>query len=309
MKGALSTTRLRCFFALAEELHFGAAAARLRIAQPALSQHIRRLEQDIGVDLFSRTTRTVALTKAGKVFLQQARKSFNQIANAAETARLVAKGGSGRLTVGFIQPAMYGPLPAVIDDTLRATPQLEIRLIHLSSSAQIEELRQGKIDVGIIRPPINNHGLQVTTFAREGFCVAVRADHPIAAQGSVHLKTLSDNRFIYFQSSEGDSFPDQVAIHCRLAGFDPDFTHKTTSVAATLTFVAAGLGIAILPRWTHNIACAGLAFCDIIDMPPVVELSVAVAREQLSADAAHFIERLFRSFAHPNGCEQAPGPR
>ncbi|WP_108659531.1 LysR family transcriptional regulator [Acuticoccus kandeliae] len=293
IKDRLVSSQIRCFLALARHLHFGRAAAELGMAQPGLSQIIRRLEEDVGTELFTRTTRNVELTPSGQAFLLHAERAANESGRAADLARIFARGGTGRLRIGFIQPAMYGRLPAAIASMRRDHPDVDLDLIHMSSTEIAAGLIAGRLDLGLIRPPINTRGLRIGTIAREGFAAVLRPDHPKVDAKRLTVRDFADERFVYFRSSENDSFPEQVAISCRLNGFAPNFVAQTTSVAATLTLVIAGMGIAIMPRWTRNVAGTGLVFRPLDDMPTIVELSHARADDAAEdALAEAFIDRL-----------------
>src|SRR5215470_3343253 len=152
---------LRYFVAVAEELHFGRAAIRLHMAQPPLSQQIRQLEQEIGVTLLNRTKRRVELTPAGRAFLEEARRTLAQAERSVRTAQRASRGETGFLAIGFVPTADLDVLPRVLRAWRRRCPDVEVELSALSPAQQVEALREGRIQVGILRPPIDDAGLTV----------------------------------------------------------------------------------------------------------------------------------------------------
>jgi DNA-binding transcriptional LysR family regulator len=237
---------LRYFVAVAEELHFGRAARRLRMAQPPLSQQIRRLEEEVGARLLDRSRRHVALTAAGAAFLVHARRAVAEAEVAAEDARRAARGEIGRLAVGFVGSAMAGPLPAILRAFRAASPDVELSLTQLTTSRQLEALRAGSCDVGCLHPPVGE-GLMVQPLLVEPLVAAVPAEHPLAAAGEVDLADLAQEPFIVPPREEGAAFHDEVVAACARAGFHPRTAQGATEMATIIGLVAAGAGVALVP--------------------------------------------------------------
>ncbi len=173
---------LRYFVAVAEELHFGRAAQRLQMAQPPLSQQIRQLEQELGVELLYRTKRTVRLTEAGLAFLHQARQILVQSEQAIEVAQRASRGEVGRLAIGFVGSATYSLLPTAVRSFRHQFPDVRLMLHEMTTSEQIEALHDDRIQVGFIRPPISDDKLSVETVLQESFVAVLPEAHPLATQ-------------------------------------------------------------------------------------------------------------------------------
>src|SRR3984893_17795339 len=173
MDSAIERRHLRYFVAVAEELHFSRAAKRLRIAQPPLSQQIRKLEHHIGHSLFVRNSRAVALTHAGEMLLERARHILKRIEEDLETVRRVGRGEMGSLTVGFIGSAMLTVLPTLLGRYRMKYNQVELRLRELTTSRLVDAIRQGAVDIGFLRDAGPTDGLSVETILAEKYVVAL----------------------------------------------------------------------------------------------------------------------------------------
>ncbi|MED3150925.1 LysR family transcriptional regulator, partial [Bacillus thuringiensis] len=145
---------LQYFVVVAEELHFGRAAARLQMTQPPLSQQIQQLEKEMGVTLFSRTKRKVELTEAGEMFLKEVKKAFEQIEKAVEVAQSAQRGEVGSLSIGFVGAAIYDILPSIVREYRKKFPRVSVALHELSTPDQVHALHDNRIDIGFLRPPI-----------------------------------------------------------------------------------------------------------------------------------------------------------
>jgi DNA-binding transcriptional LysR family regulator len=238
---------LRYFVAVAEELHFGRAAERLHMAQPPLSQQIKGLEQELGVQLFARTRRRVELTPAGKLFLDEARLTLQQAVRAQRIAVEADRGLRGRLRIGFVMSASYSILPVVIRRFRRENPFIELELVEMTPSRQIEALESGTIDAGILRPPVES-GLPLETILEEPLVLALPLDHRRAGQKAVELKSLSEEAFVLFPRHHGPGIFDVVMKACLEAGFTPHVSCAPNEMQTILTYVAGGLGISLVPQ-------------------------------------------------------------
>ncbi|MEJ9210203.1 LysR family transcriptional regulator, partial [Bacillus smithii] len=188
---------LKYFVTVAEELHFGKAAARLNMAQPPLSSQIRQLEEEIGVPLFHRTKRKVELTKEGQVFLEKVYLILKNLEDAIETVRMVNRGEIGEISIGFISSASYDILPAIIHHYRKKYPNIHIDLQQLTTEEQVKALHEGCIDVGILCHPIENDNIHFEVIRQEPMMIALPKDHPLAHEtSSVNLKDLSNDPFI-----------------------------------------------------------------------------------------------------------------
>ena len=243
---------LRYFVALAEELHFGHAAARLGISQPPLSQQIKILEDLLRVRLFNRTNRRVQLTQAGLLFLAEARATLERAERAISVATRAQRGELGELRIGMFPSA---PLLARIGDAIltfrRNFPDVQLVLNEIESHQQTQGLLEGREQVAIIRSaaaPVLPSELQVTELIREPFRVVMRSDHPLAKRRKLPIGELAQESFVFYGDRMGRTLPHQVLALCRSAGFDPRVGQLANGNATITGLVAAGLGIAIVPE-------------------------------------------------------------
>jgi DNA-binding transcriptional LysR family regulator len=243
---------LRYFVALAEELHFGRAAARLGISQPPLSQQIKILEDILGVRLFHRTNRRVELTQAGLFFRAEARATLERAERAISAATRAQRGELGELRIGMFPSA---PLLARIGDAIltfrKNFPDVQLVLNEVESHQQTQGLMEGREQVAIIRSaaaPILPSELQVTELIREPFRVVMRSDHPLAKRRRIPMGELAQESFVFYGDRMGRTLPHQVLVLCRSAGFEPRIGQLANGNATITGLVAAGLGIAIVPE-------------------------------------------------------------
>jgi len=254
---------LRYFVVLAEELHFGRAAARLGISQPPLSQQIRALEQDLKAPLFWRTNRRVELTDAGHALLLEARATLDQAERAAAVVGQAQRGQIGELRIGFAPSApLIGPFTATLLAFRKAAPAVRLVLDDQVSPQQIEALLQRRLHIGFVRSPTAPdlpEALAAVELYREALSVFLSADHPLARKRVVPLKALAEELFVFFPRSHGTSLYDQVFALCRKAGFAPRIAQEARANATILGLVAVGLGVSILPTSLRGIALANVA--------------------------------------------------
>jgi DNA-binding transcriptional LysR family regulator len=290
---------LRYFVAVAEELHFGRAADRAGIAQPALSQQVRRLEGMVGAELFVRSTRSVALTPAGAALLPHARRALAEAELGAAAAARAARGEIGHLTVGFIETAAVSLIPAAVREFRARHPDVTLSLRELSVDAQIQGLRGGTLDLGVVRAPVDAADLEVAVVADDRLLAAVPGSHRLAAAGSVSVPELAAEPLVALSREVVPGLHDQVISLFSEHGHSARITQEATSIQAVMGLVAAGLGIALLPSSVRSLSREGIAFVDLDssevslilavhrgdESSPLVEAFLAAARSG-SADAA-----------------------
>lgn len=267
---------LRYFACVAEELHFGRAAQRLGMSQPPLSQQIRALEEELGVQLLERTSRRVRLTEAGRQFLPEARATMAQADQAARTARLAHRGDVGRLRLGFSTSVPF--IPRVVDALSRfreAYPHVSLELDELTRAEQISRVERGLLDVAILRTfskpdlPANMQSLRIQ---EEGVMLAMREDHPLVQRtDALSLDDLRDEPLILFGAVNGAGFNERLIEQCQNLGFTPNVSIETASFATLLGLTAAGLGITILSRTFMRLKVDTLVFRP-LDVPFTSEL-------------------------------------
>lgn len=266
---------LRYFVAVAEELHFHRAAERLHISQPPLSQQVRALEAELDVLLLERNRRGVALTPAGTVYLAEARAILAAVDAATESARSVARGAAGRLSLAFVGSAMHGALPAVLRAHRLAFPFVELALRELPTAAQLEALRAGRIDVGVIRPPVDEPDLEIETIHTEPVVVALPAGHPLAARERVALADLLEEGFVLLARREAPGLHESLARALARAGGAPRVVQEVREMQTVVGLVAAGLGVSLVPASVGADAHGGVAYRPVAGRAPTVELALA----------------------------------
>ncbi len=271
---------LRYFVAVAEELHFGRAAARLHVLQSPLSQQIIQLERELGVELLERTKRRVELTPAGEVYLEEARRVLAFHARAEETARRAARGEVGRLALGFAGSAAYGVLPSLLKASRERLPDLGIELRgEMLSSELVRALDEEEIQVAILlRNSTENPELGVTVIRREPFVVALPAEHPLVRRRVINLRELSGEPFVLFPRRRGAVLHDAVINVCHEAGFSPTVIQEATELPTQVSLVASGMGIALVPASMRRLRYDGVVYRSLQGDPPAPDTAVAWRR-------------------------------
>ena len=254
MDHEIELRHLRYFVAVAEELHFGRAARRLHLAQPPLSQQIRRLEELLGYALFVRTSRAVSLTAAGATFLDRARRTLRTMANDIEETRSVGRGEVGSLHVGFVGSGMLTTLPAIFRQYREAYPGVRLHL-HESFTAKVAEgLESGRLDVGVLRDGDPMKDMEVRTIYAEPFVAVLPATHRRARQRSLLLSALRDEPFVYYPRSAGRRAFEKPLQLCEEHGFRPQIVQEASHWLTILRLIGAGLGVSIAPACVRRIA-------------------------------------------------------
>jgi DNA-binding transcriptional LysR family regulator len=281
---------LKYFVAVAEELHFGRAAKRLHIAQPPLSQQIMSLERELGVTLFDRSRRNTQLTEAGVYLLKEAKQLLAHVEQAADTARRIAHGQSGRLVVGFVGSVIHTFLPQSLRTFRGRFHDVELVLHELNTAEQIKALHGRRIDVGFLYPDVQDTALAFRAVIRKPLMVVLHAKHPLAGRKSLHLKELSKEPFIANTRSSEPVVRDAFISMCHTAGFTPKIAQEAGHVQTVLGLVAAGLGVCLLPDFISNIKRPGVRYVPLTGSPPRVELAVVWRSDNSSALVRSFVE-------------------
>jgi DNA-binding transcriptional LysR family regulator len=255
----LELRHLRYFVAVAEELHFGRAAERLHLAQPPLSQQIRKLEALVGHPLFTRTSRAVRLTSAGEVFLERARRTLRNVQDDLEEARTVGRGEVGFLKVGFIGSSMLTLLPALLGQYRRERPKVHLQLHESYTSGVVLGLTTSALDVGFLRDGGEADGIEIETRFSEPFVAVLPAVHRRAKQKSVSAGELRDEPFVFFSPAAGKRPYEKSISLCEEHGFRPQVVQEAHQWLTILRLVGAGLGVTIAPACVRQIASADVA--------------------------------------------------
>lgn len=278
---------LRYFRAVAEELHFGRAAARLHIAQPPLSQQIRQLEDEVGVPLLTRSTRRVELTPAGADYLERTIAILDAVDAAGRRAQRIGDGRQGHLSIGCVGSATYSLLPQLVRAVGEELPEVEVSVRgEMLAPAQVEALRTGEIDLALLRPPSETSDLVFETVRRDRLIVVLPVGHRlIGADGRlVRVGDLRSEDFIAHAGGGRSVMNNVVAAVCATAGFVPHIRHEVEETSTLVTLVAAGLGVAIVPEPTSALGIPGVVYRHLAlpvasltpqDDPISVELAVA----------------------------------
>jgi DNA-binding transcriptional LysR family regulator len=272
----LDLRHLRYFVAVAEERHFGRAAARLHMAQPPLSQAIRQLEAELGVELLHRTTRRVDLTTAGAAYLDRASAILASVDDAAHEARRVAAGAVGHLAIGCVGSATYSLLPALSRRLAAELPGIDFSFRgEMLVPDQVEALRAGVIDIALLRPPVADHSLTVLTLRRDRLVLAVPVDHPLASARQVRAADLGGADLIIHSADRRSVMHDVVFGLLRDAGVEPRVRHEVGETSTLITLVAGGLGVAVVPAPVTALALEGVVYLPLVRPVTTVELAVA----------------------------------
>jgi DNA-binding transcriptional LysR family regulator len=239
---------LRYFVAVAEELHFRRAAERLHVAQPAVSEQIRKLEQELGVRLFDRNQRRVALTDAGAALLQEARHVLRQAQHAQQAARCARDASAARLRVGYVADALPSVVPRALRSIASGTPAIQTSLETGPAVGLLEAVRDGRLDAAIVCLPAPVRGLRLQKLSVERAVVALPAGDPRATAGQIDLALVAPERLVVLPRPANPAFYDAVVSACREAGLSPTLAELGESaVEHALLAVASGAGMAVLP--------------------------------------------------------------
>lgn len=268
--------RVRYFLAVAEELHFRRAAQRLHLAQPALSQQVRKLELELGVDLFHRNKRTVALTTAGTAFLPEARRLLRQAEQATRTAQEAREGARGNLRVGHLPDFLPSMLPRVFARFGVTHPGVHISPETTSMRRAIDDVQGGRLDVAVVGLPAPVGELDVTSLGVEGTVAAIADRHPLSGRPSIPLQRLESDHIVLLPRATNPTFFDGLAAAFRSSGIAPTLMEAAEpDVMHALLTVAAGAGIALLPSSAaERYSAHGVTFRPIDPPSPMTEVAL-----------------------------------
>lgn len=276
----------RQFAMLAEELHFGRAAQRLHMTQPPLSQSIQSLEALLGMPLFRRTSRSVALTPAGVALLPEAQRILQQVAGLPDMVRRAASGTSGRLSLAFVSTADYSVLPPFLREFREAYPDVEIDLREATTDVQLEELIQGRIDVGLLIPPLPDKiklQLEYLPVLSEPLILAApKGLSALRGKPKAALQTLADQPLIIFPRRIAPALHDAILACYHEAGLTPRIGQEAIQMQTIIGLVSAGMGIALVPQSVSNLKRPGVDYRPLANKTPLVETGLAWRRDNTS---------------------------
>jgi DNA-binding transcriptional LysR family regulator len=288
---------LRYFVAVAEELHFRRAAERLHVAQPAVSEQVRKLEEELGVRLLNRTQRSVSLTDAGSAMLEEARRVLLQAERAIAVARDTSSSAATRLRVGYLPDSLPAEVPRALQELGRTMPNLQVSLETGAARKLIEEVRAGRLSAAVVSLPAPTAGLQRTLLGTQSAVVALPVMHAHATDDEVDLERLAPERIVLLPREVNPAFYDGVLSLCRDAGLSPTIVHTLEPrVELALLAVSSGDGLAILPESVAGaVAVAGIRLVPLAADQPICQSAVLTEADSSDLATQAFVTALTRA--------------
>jgi len=290
--------QLRSFLAVAERMHFTRAAEALHLSQPALSQQIRMLEEELGVKLLERSKRRVQLTPAGVAFRARAKAALEAAAEAVSDARMAERGEAGFISIGFVTTAAVVILPRLLDEFCTRFPRAAVELRELEPGAQVEALEHNKITFGISSVPSALPSLESRLLAQERMIVAVPSRHPVARRRSVHLEDLAEERFLLPPRGLLSGIHEGIIAACHQAGFEPKSILPIRLAETAVCLVARNLGVALIPESFRHLKVKGVVYRSLAHQVPLIQM-YAIRRRQPESGLAEnlwsFVESMART--------------
>jgi DNA-binding transcriptional LysR family regulator len=285
---------LRYFVAVAEELHFRRAAERLHIAQPAVSEQIRKLEAELGVRLLERTQRSVSLTVAGAAFLEEARRVLHQAERAVRAARRARADVIGRLRLGYLVDALPDAVPWALRRFAAAAPGIDVQLERDSCRRLLADVGSGQLDAAVVCMPAPVAGLRVTVFAQETAVAAMADLHPCANQQIIALDSLQRTAIMVLAREVNPAFHDAMVAECWRTGAAPALVETgDRTVGELLLSVTSGGGIALLPASVADRhAMPGVRFKALAAPAPTCDIAIVSRPDNASVPLATFLHLL-----------------
>lgn len=294
---------LRSFAALAEECHFGRAAARLHIAQPALSQQLQQLERELGLRLVDRTSRRVELTEAGRLLERRAHEVLAAVERTTDELALLAQGRLGKVVVGLVGTATYDVLPRLAQEARRHLPDVDLELRGEVLAPRLrQDLVDGALDLAVLRPDHEDEalGLVVETLRTEPLVALLPATHALADAPAVPLAALAGETFVVHPSGARSSIHERVLAACDRAGFRPRELREVAETSTLAVLVAAGAGVALVPASVQALRLDGAAAVALEPGPDGVEtIDLALAHRSDAGPATLQVAALLRRLLRP----------
>ncbi|MGG0277984.1 LysR substrate-binding domain-containing protein [Bacillus rhizoplanae] len=279
--------KMRYFIMVAEELNFSRAAERLRMAQPPLSQEIRKLEEELGVQLFHRTKRMVELTDAGKIFLEGSQQTLFQLERAIKETQLAAEGKIGNLIIGFVDSTEI--VIEVLNKFRERFPKIHLILREMTTEQQLKALYEKQIHIGFIRSKQNNEILSSEVCSEESLRLVLHQDHPFASLPEIPLQLLIDEPFILFPRHLGPNFYDLIISYFRDHGVSLKVVQEAIQMQTIVNLVATGMGVSVVPSSVESYKRSGVIYKKIQETTPKVNLYVGWRQDEKSAVIDHFL--------------------
>lgn len=290
---------IRYFIAVSEEHNIGRAAKRLNISQPPLTRQIKQLEDELSVELFTRTARGVELTPAGALFLEEARNIGAILSRAKERTQRAARGEIGRLDVAMFGSAILDAIPKILLSFKEAHPDVNVQLHQMGKTEQIEALRQRRIDVAFNRLLTPLSDITSELVMRENLLIAVNEVHPLSRQESIPMAAIAGQPLILFPTQGRPNFIDKTISMCNEAGFFPTIAQEVGDAVSSVALVASGFGLCLVPQSLTSLAIPGVVYRPIRDMKEhwLVDLSCIYRAENQPPILQEFLKtvRAFRA--------------
>ena len=289
---------LKYFVVLAEELNFTKAAARLRISQPPLTAQIHTLEEELDLRLFTRTKHKVELTRAGHIFLAEARLTLSQAQRTRKLASQLASGSIGEVRVGFTLSAALNPaVPRILFNFRTENPTINLALQEMLTARQLECLSGNQLDVGFCRELVSAvpAEINIERIIQERFIAVIHSQHRLAKQNAVSLEACADEPFVFFTPALGVGLYEKVIALCGTAGFKPRVVQEANGVIAIVGLVASGIGISILPESVKSIALEGVVYRPLQHPDAVIPLMLAFRKSENAPAVSRFVAHIRRA--------------
>ncbi|MGE6603509.1 LysR family transcriptional regulator [Lysinibacillus fusiformis] len=279
--------KMRYFMMVAEELNFSRAAERLRMAQPPLSQEIRKLEEELGVQLFHRTKRMVELTDAGKIFLQGSRQTLIQLEKTIHETQLAAEGKNGSLIIGFVDSTEI--VIKILNKFRARFPQVHLTLREMTTEQQLAALYEKQIHIGFIRSEQNNETLASEICFEESLRLVLHQDHPLVSLPEIPLQLLADEPFIMFPRHFGPHFYDLIISYFWNHGVSLNVVQEAIQMQTIVNLVATGMGVSVVPSSMESYNRPGVIYKKIKETTPKINLYVGWRQDEKSSVVPHFL--------------------
>lgn len=300
----MNLRHVRYFVAVAEELSFTRAAARCHIEQAPLSRAVKKLEQELNLELLLRNTRSVQLTAAGRVFLESAKIALEEFERGVTRAANAQKGVTGELNIAHVGSTVYELLPSIIHQFKADYPLVSLRIKQLTSREQLLQLMTGDVDVGFVRSRPEEKELAAFRLFSEPFLCAVSKEHPLASEARTSISLLANCPFVTMMSSPPPSLYQQVLGICAKAGFQPQIVQEVEDVESIVGLVSSGIGVALVPASLRNLSIRTVRYLPLIDVQDQADVWLAWHRHNDSNTLASFINCARQYATGP----QAPTP-
>ena len=294
----MNIRQLRYFLAVAQELNFTRAAERVGIAQPALSQQIIALEQELGTALFLRDNRRVALSAAGDILVDHAHRVLNAAAAAVDAVQLVERGANASLAVGAVYSSLYSFLPDVLRRFSVSHPGAELHLQEMTISQQVHALAEGAIEVGLLRGPVHHRELRTKVLYHEPLVLASPEDGDWSVEGAVSMRDLATFPIIAVARQTSRSYSDRIFELFERHDLSPRIVHQTQDMHTAVCLVSAGLGVSIVPSGVRLLKSRGVRYSDLSEDNAVVSFALAMRRTSQSKLLDDFVEAAQVSAEH-----------